>query len=677
MKKLVKLLVENKCSIPQYVAQLHSVFGDAITIQSFDIDSFDQTGGESEKESAFLTSASSAADFSSLKQTRLQGRDIIPISMNLQRQPLLGLNNYPKGTRALVINVTKFMAEETITQLCQAGYGHFDFIPWYPGCQAEQLPLAVTLGERHLVPDFVTELIDLGPRQINIETMVELAVKLHCEYVLQTRRFFDFFEKQYCGSNGVSILVRENQLLDQRLSTLVQMSCQFSEIGILGVDAQGEVFDCSFRAAELLGVSRAQLLGRPAADFLPQEALDRCRIQGLPVSCRCITAEVAPCSAQLTPITLGMEYLGAYISLAPLSGEKVSAVPSGRAGHGKGHVTKYRFSDICGVSPTMLQTVKLAQKMARTDASVLITGESGTGKELFAHAIHNSSARSAMPFVAINCAALPDSLLESELFGYEEGAFTGARKGGKVGLFELANTGSIFLDEIEGAPLSTQLKLLRVIQEREIMRVGGDRMIPIDVRIISASNQDLMAQIEAGKFRRDLFYRISTLPLTLPPLRQRREDILLMLEEFKSSLHLSFLLTEETKALLLQYDWPGNIRELRNCVEYLGCQDLPVIEPENLPAIIRRKKPGMPAAAHEPSKDASTDLRRAILRLLAQKPQGRKQLLRMLNQSGFPATEGHLRRELELLKAQGWVDSGTGRGGSRLTALGLQEYQKL
>lgn len=677
MKKLVKLLVESKSCIPEYIAQLHSVFGNTIRIQPFDIDSFNQAGGDPEEEAAFLTSAASAADFSELKRTRLQGRDIIPISLRLQRKTLLRLNGYPKGTRALVVNVTKFMAEESITQLCQAGYGHFDFIPWYPGCQTEKIPLAVALGDSDLVPDFVTELIDLGPRQIDIETMVALAVKLRCEYVLQTRRFFDFFEKQCCGSDGVSILVRENQLLDQRLSALVQMSSELSDVGILGVDAQGEIFDCSFRAAELLGVSRAQLLDRPAVDFLPQEALERCRIQGLPVSCSCVVTGTASCSAQLTPITLGMEYLGVYISLVPASGEKTSVPSSGRGGHGKGHVTKYRFSDICGISPSMLQTVNLAKKMARTDASVLITGESGTGKELFAHAIHNSSARSAMPFVAINCAALPDSLLESELFGYEEGAFTGARKGGKVGLFELANTGSIFLDEVEGAPLSTQLKLLRVIQEREIMRVGGDRMIPIDVRIISASNQDLMSQIEAGKFRRDLFYRISTLPLTLPPLRQRREDILLMLEEFKSSLHLSFLLTEETKALLLQYDWPGNIRELRNCVEYLGCQDLPVIEPENLPVTIRRQRPGMTAAAHEPSKAAPPDLRRAILHLLAQAPQGRKQLQRALNQAGFSATEGQLRRELELLKARGWVDSGTGRGGSRLTALGLQESRKL
>ncbi len=668
MKKLIKLLVENRSSLPEYTAQLHNVFGDAVTIQPFDLDSFDCAADSAQKEDAFLTSAASAADFPELRRTRLQGREIIPIGLSLQRKPLLELNGYPKGTRALLVNVTKFMAEETIAQLYQAGYGHISFIPWYPGCRGPELPLAVTPGESCLTPSFVTKCIDLGPRQIDIETIVELAVKLRCEYILRTQHFFDFFEKQHSGSAGVSILVRENQLLEQRLSALVQMPACSPESGLLGVDAEGEIFDCSFQAAELLGTPRGHLLGKPA--LLPPEALERCRAQGLPFSCRCAAGETL-CDARFTPITLGMEYLGAYVALTPaLPGEKPP--PPAKGSGGKGHAAKYRFSDICGVSLSLVQTVELARKMARTDASVLITGESGTGKELFAHAIHNCSARAAMPFVAVNCAALPDSLLESELFGYEEGAFTGARKGGKAGLFELANTGTIFLDEIEGTPPSTQLKLLRVIQEREIMRVGGDRVIPIDVRVISASNQDLMSLMEAGTFRSDLFYRISTLPLTLPPLRHRRGGILLMLEEFKNSLRLSFLLTEEAKALLLQYDWPGNIRELRNCAEYLGCQDLPVIEAENLPAAIRRRDGGMFV---RPPRHGN--LRREILRLLSQEPQGRKQLRQALAQAGFSATEGQLRRELETLKALGWIDSGVGRGGSRLTELGLRESQRL
>jgi len=217
---------------------------------------------------------------------------------------------------------------------------------------------------------------------------------------------------------------------------------------------------------------------------------------------------------------------------------------------------------------------------------------------------------------------------------------------------------------------STQLKLLRVIQEREIMRVGGDRVIPIDVRIISACNRDLTAMMREGKFRDDLFYRVSTLPLSLPPLRQRRQDILPLIEEFKNVLHLTFVLTAETRSLLLQYSWPGNIRELRNCVEYLGCQNLPVIEPENLPFTIRSFTPDV-----RPIQTELHSIQTELLRVLAAGSCGRKQLQLQLSRSGFAVTESQLRRELEQLKAAGWIDSGVGRGGSRLTETGLQELK--
>ena len=371
---------------------------------------------------------------------------------------------------------------------------------------------------------------------------------------------------------------------------------------------------------------------------------------------------------QFCPISYGTAQKGAYVVLKP-----AAETPAAAGYHEiarRGHTTKYNFSDICGSSPQIRQTVELAKKMARTDSSVLITGESGTGKELFAHAIHNNSQRAEAPFVAINCAALPETLLESELFGYEEGAFTGAKKGGKPGLFELANTGSIFLDEIEGMAPATQLKLLRVIQEREIIRVGGEKVIPIDVRIISASNEDLMPLIESGRFRRDLFYRVGTLPLELPPLRERKRDIPLLLEVFKSALHLTFLLTEEAKEALLRYEWPGNIRELRNCVEYLGCQNLPVIEPEHLPPMIRHRNRMQPSPLL-----GEAELQELLLRQLSAGSRGRKQLRELLQREGYTVTEPQLRRALERMKARGWVSSGAGRGGSRLTPLGMQEYK--
>jgi len=240
----------------------------------------------------------------------------------------------------------------------------------------------------------------------------------------------------------------------------------------------------------------------------------------------------------------------------------------------KGFVAKYNFEDIVTVDKYMIGLKKLASLYSKTDAAILIQGESGTGKELFAQSIHNTSDRCSGPFVAVNCAAIPENLLESELFGYEGGAFTGARKEGKQGLFELADGGSIFLDEISEISKSLQARLLRVIQEKEIMRVGGDKIIPVDIRIISTTNRNLEKQIENGDFRQDLYYRLNVFNLKIPSLRQRKEDIGLiatkLLNDFTDDSINNSEVVKEIKSLLVSYDWPGNIRELNNVMERLS-----------------------------------------------------------------------------------------------------------
>ena len=235
---------------------------------------------------------------------------------------------------------------------------------------------------------------------------------------------------------------------------------------------------------------------------------------------------------------------------------------------------KYHFSQVVGSSPALRQARAVAERSARSDSTVLITGESGTGKELFAQAIHNAGGRSGKPFVALNCAAFPESLLESELFGYDDGAFTGSRKGGKAGLFETAHTGTIFLDEIGDMPVSLQTRLLRVLQEREVVRLGSLQPIPIDVRVIAATHCHLPDRIERGTFRADLYYRINILRVTLPALRDRPEDVgSLALQLLFSSLRRqgSSLPADQILAPLLpaiiQYRWPGNVRELENIME--------------------------------------------------------------------------------------------------------------
>ncbi|MCC8193827.1 MAG: sigma 54-interacting transcriptional regulator, partial [Deltaproteobacteria bacterium] len=238
----------------------------------------------------------------------------------------------------------------------------------------------------------------------------------------------------------------------------------------------------------------------------------------------------------------------------------------------KGFVAKYTFDDIVTTDPVMAMVKETAASYAGSNSALLIEGESGTGKELFAQSLHNASRRRGGPFVAVNCAAIPANLLESELFGYEAGAFTGAKKEGRQGLFEVAHTGTIFLDEIGDLPKEFQARLLRVLQEKELMRVGGNRVIPVDVRIISATNKNLRELAREGFFREDLYYRLSVFSITVPPLRARKGDIMPLFRHFFREMGVTP--DEETlkrfMPQLLGHSWPGNVRELQNIAERLA-----------------------------------------------------------------------------------------------------------
>lgn len=233
---------------------------------------------------------------------------------------------------------------------------------------------------------------------------------------------------------------------------------------------------------------------------------------------------------------------------------------------------KYTLNDIISVDISSIEVKNTIKRISQKDITVLIFGESGTGKELYANAIHNESKRASGPFIAVNCASFQGSLLDSELFGYEEGSFTGAKREGKMGLFEAANKGTIFLDEISEMDLEVQAKLLRTLQEGTIRRIGSVKETAIDVRVIAATNKNLEDMVQEGRFRHDLFYRIAVFPLIIPPLRERKDDILPLaynyIESFKNSLKKDIVLSKEAESVLYNYDWPGNIRELRNSIEF-------------------------------------------------------------------------------------------------------------
>ena len=269
-------------------------------------------------------------------------------------------------------------------------------------------------------------------------------------------------------------------------------------------------------------------------------------------------------------LTNSKELLGFCISVDCVNKNPVKAIPVKKVIYNSnGLNAKYSFEDIVGQSKPMVKLIERAKSYSKSDGNILIVGESGTGKELLASSIHNYSNRVNGPYVAINCAALPQSLLESELFGYEEGAFTGAKKGGKLGIFELAENGTVFLDEVSEITLSAQAQLLRVLQEKTIMRIGGNKMISINARVISATNADLQQRVKLGTFREDLFHRLNVLNLKIPPLRERKDDIATLIYRFLKIY--SYNETIEIPNIFMQklknYSWHGNVRELQNFVE--------------------------------------------------------------------------------------------------------------
>jgi len=341
--------------------------------------------------------------------------------------------------------------------------------------------------------------------------------------------------------------------------------------GILAVDEQRRFSVCNKAAERILGTNRDKLLGNRDDQILEKVGLAEALRQRETVQ-KPVLGRRGSFFCQSVPIVIAKRVCGGVAVLD--STARIESIE--RTIRVKRHLEtdkpKYSFNDILYASSIMAEVVKAAKKMAATDFNILITGETGTGKELFAHSIANYSPRKNGPFVAINCAAIPPTLLEAELFGYEEGAFTGARRGGKIGYFELAHGGTIFLDEVGALPLELQTRLLRVIQEKEVIRVGGRSIIPIDVRIIAATNAPLLDMVSRGTFREDLYYRLAVLRLHLPPLRERKEDIPVIARHVLKQYGVDKKAMEAILSALehfTDYAWRGNVRELVNILAQL------------------------------------------------------------------------------------------------------------
>jgi len=343
--------------------------------------------------------------------------------------------------------------------------------------------------------------------------------------------------------------------------------------GVIATDEQGCVTIYNPAAERIFRIPGDQVIGRKVQDIIPNTQMHKVLESGAAQMAVLQDVNGGVIATNRIPILAGGKRLGVVSTFEDVTKIQYLEQQIRKQMHAKGFIAKYTFKDILTVSPIMIELKEMAALYASTNSSVLIQGESGTGKELFSQSIHCHSKRSSGPFIAVNCAAIPENLLESELFGYEGGAFTGAKKEGKQGLFELAHKGTIFLDEIGEIPQSLQARLLRVLQEKEIMRVGGDKIIPVDIRIISATNKNLEKKIAQGKFREDLYYRLNVFSLKIPPLRERKEDITVLAMAFLRMVNAEVdyaHIERQIKPLLTAYNWPGNIRQLYNIMERLS-----------------------------------------------------------------------------------------------------------
>jgi sigma-54 dependent transcriptional regulator, acetoin dehydrogenase operon transcriptional activator AcoR len=450
---------------------------------------------------------------------------IIVVQRTIREPEATRIAAIPANTKVLVVNTDDEMTFETIVLLYQLGINHLDMVPFESSRDYQDIAVAITPGESELVPSYIPTVIDVGNRCIDLPTLFQIITRLGLDDWELHQRLIQYSESILTLNLGLKKQHREIFQKNLELDTVINASGE----GILLLSDDSQIILYNNCLADMLGVKK-DVFGDPVCTVFPES------IAGL-FQKPDVNNEVVEINGKTLVVNKQEIHRQGLSKRKYFNFHEVTQIRQLEQAlstklREKGLVARYVFSDIKTHSPRMADCIKLAKKIALSEFTVLISGESGTGKELLAQSIHNASNRAQYPFVAINCAAVPESLLESELFGYESGSFTGALKEGKSGLFEQANKGTIFLDEVGDMPLSLQARMLRVIQERQVTRVGSSKVINIDIRIIAATNGNLADECRHGKFREDLYYRLNVLPLVVPPLRERREDILPLLDYF-------------------------------------------------------------------------------------------------------------------------------------------------
>ncbi|MDY6622675.1 sigma 54-interacting transcriptional regulator [Clostridioides difficile] len=592
--------------------------------------------------------------------------NIITINRSIKQKDIYKLFSLPEGIDVLVVNDNKHTVLETISNLYNIGINHLNFIPYNPNEEYRNIKIAITPGEASLVPKYIKEVIDLGHRYIDSSTFIQIIAKLKLDDKEITERLIKYTDEIISLYSGINTKYKELTIKADELNSIINLS----NLGMAMVSDKRNIIICNNSLSDILDI-QSNIIGKNI-DELENENIKKI------FSLSKAHDEVIKFNNKYLNVNkYNIESFGRvtgyYFCIQEITYIRKLEQNLSKKLREKGQVARYTFDDIKTVSTKMERTKKLGMKIAESDYTILITGESGTGKELMAQSIHNASPRHSQPFIAINCAAMPENLLESELFGYEEGAFTGALKGGKKGLFEQANNGTIFLDEIGDMPIYLQSKLLRVLQENQVMRVGGENVIDIDVRVIAATNKNLLEMIKEDRFRADLYYRINVLPINIPPLRERKEDIEVMLKHFMKRKR---AISQDVQDIINTYEWPGNIRELKNTAMYINIMSSEdVILINDLPHNLLNITEDFSKEIRILNDRTSIEKVKLVMECLKNannlnKNIGRNGIVNLINELGYSITEGEVRGILNILKELDLIICESGRKGSELNRRG-------
>jgi len=690
MKKIVAVIDYTQGTAQEVSSQLEDIFGDSLEIRTYSLEG----AMKEEIVSSDIILIPSNDFYHEVKTCINSESEIVIMNRTLSRDGYEVIIDLPVEERVYVAGYSRNDARELCTMIYSLGYKNPEMVP----LGLDELKGLDCHTEKSLIsfvelPNNIKAVYEGAPLA-DLNTILDIGIGLDLDHVIAQKDLKNAYKGIVTAKTGIEDILKRVSRYDSQIKVFFDSLDE----GIIEFDSKRKAVLCNEKAARILGADDAldgKLVGYSACDLIGSMSFNTVYLGRKAIEDEIVNIDDKTLVVSVYPVIQSGVLYGSMAIIREFHETEKKQHRIRNRFVGKGHRAKYTFDDIVGTSIEIRKCKGIAMRMAKSDSSVLIHGETGTGKELFAQAIHNESARGDYQFVAVNCGAFPESILESELFGYEDGAFTGARKGGKPGLFEIAHGGTLFLDEIGEMPKSLQVKLLRVLQEREIMRLASDAVISVDVRVIAASNRKLEDLVRENLFREDLYYRLNILPLDVPPLRERIDDILDIFNHFRNLYNGDFVLKKEAEVALLGHEWKGNIRELRNVVEYLVNLDESMISLEDLPGnmtghgVGKGEKSGRdihderddggerPFGQREDMDGLTLVLRVLYDSWLKGERIGRRSIYQNGRDRNLYISEREIREILGELEEKSLVVIGKGRSGTYLTDEGAKYFEKL